>query len=121
MTNENPAPSNNRQAENQQKWTQLAKRAQADEQLKQELLNDPTPLVMREGIEMPAGATVRVVQDGRLLKCIFETPEAAGAGAGAAISESDLSRVVGGAAPKPAPKPTPIEIEDYSFSIENPL
>jgi hypothetical protein len=120
MTNENPAPSNNRQAENQQKWTQLAKRAQADEQLKEQLLNDPTPLVMKAGMELPAGATVRVVQDSGHLKCIFETPKVATTGAEAEISESDLSRVVGGAAPKPAPKPTPtpIEIQDYSFDIE---
>jgi hypothetical protein len=120
MTNENPAPSNNRQAENQQKWTQLAKRAQADDQLKQQLLNDPTPLILKEGMEIPVGATLRVVQDREHLKCIFETPRAATAGEGAEISESDLSRAVGGAAPRPAPKPTPtpIEIEDYSFDIE---
>jgi hypothetical protein len=114
MTNENPAPSSNRQPQNQQKWDQLAKRAQADEQLKQQLMNDPTPLVLKEGMEIPAGAMVRVVRESGRLKCIFETPKAAAA-AGAGISESDLSRVVGGAKQLPSAL---FEIEDYSFDIE---
>jgi hypothetical protein len=105
MTNENSAS-------NQEKWTELAKRAQAGAQLKQQLLNDPTPLVLQSGMKIPAGATVRVVEESGHLRCIFEAPKAA---AGAEISETDLHSVVGGTKQVASPV---YEIEDFSFDIE---
>jgi hypothetical protein len=108
MTNENSAS-------NQEKWTELAKRAQADAQLKQQLLNDPTPLVLQSGMKIPAGATVRVVEESGHLRCIFEAPKAAAAAAGAEISETDLHSVVGGTKQVASPV---YEIEDFSFDIE---
>lgn len=91
MTNDNFSSSSN-----QQKWSELVKRAQTDEFLHQQLLNDPTPVLQNEGIEIPAGAEARVVEDSGQLQCLFETPQAAAAAAGAELTPDELSGVTGG-------------------------
>jgi hypothetical protein len=96
MTNESSAPSSNPPPESQQKWSDLVKRARTDERLKQQLLEDPTPVLLREGIDIPEGAQVRVVEARPHLYCIFETPRAAAAAAGAELTADDLSSVTGG-------------------------
>jgi hypothetical protein len=101
MDNKYDAPSNSQAAslatpENQQKWSQLAKRAAADETLKQRLLNDPVPLLQEQGIEMPAGAVVQVVEDGGIFRCLVGLAKAAAAAGGAELTAKDLSSVVGG-------------------------
>jgi hypothetical protein len=98
MTNDSSTPSSNPQSENQLKWSELAKRARTDEQLKQQLLSDPAPLLRKEGIEIPEGAQVRVEEDNSHLYCIFATPRAAAAAAGAELTANDLSSVTGGGA-----------------------
>jgi hypothetical protein len=60
----------------------LAKRAAADETLKQRLLNDPVPLLQEQGIEMPAGAVVQVVEDGGIFRCLVGLAKAAAATSG---------------------------------------
>ena len=80
--------------EDQRKWAQLVKRAWSDETLKQQLLNDPAPLLREHGIAIPAGADVRVVQDKDTVACIVEPLKSADDLA--ELTTSDLSGVVGG-------------------------
>ncbi len=80
--------------EDQRKWTQLVKRVWTDETLKQQLLNDPAPLLREHGIAIPAGAAVRVVQDKDTVACIVEPVKPASDLA--ELTTSDLSGVVGG-------------------------
>jgi hypothetical protein len=80
--------------EDQRKWTQLVKRVWTDETLKQQLLNDPAPLLREHGIAIPAGAAVRVVQDKDTVACIVEPVKPTSDLA--ELTTSDLSGVVGG-------------------------
>jgi hypothetical protein len=87
--------------EDQRKWTQLVKRAWIDETLKQQLLNDPAPLLREHGIAIPTGANVRVVQDKDTVACIVESVKSADDLA--ELTTSDLSGVVGGKAASDKP------------------
>jgi hypothetical protein len=91
MTNESYAESSH--PENQQKWSQLVKRAQNDEQLQERLLSDPAPVLRNEGIEIPDGAEARVLKEGGHLRCVFESRPAS-----AELNAEELSSVTGGGA-----------------------
>ena len=95
MANEYVAPSTDEHyladPQNQQKWAQLVTRAWADESLKQQLLNDPAPLLREYGIETPAGVDLRVVQDNGIIACMIQPQMFAGE-----LTPSQLSGVVGG-------------------------
>jgi hypothetical protein len=86
-----------RQAEGQRQWSKLVERASKDAELKQRLLNDPAPLLREAGIEVPAGAAVRVTEEKGSLNCVIESGKAAAAAAGTELTEGDLTSVVGGA------------------------
>jgi hypothetical protein len=82
--------------EDQRKWTQLVKRAWSDPTLKQQLLNDPAPLLREHGIAIPAGADVRVVQDRDTVACIVDSVKSADDVP--ELTANDLSGVIGGRA-----------------------
>jgi len=46
----------------QKQWMHLVSRAWADDALKHRLLTDPIPVLRENGIEVPAGVDVRVVE-----------------------------------------------------------
>jgi hypothetical protein len=80
--------------ENQKKLSQLVKRAWADEKLKERLLNDPTPLLRENGIEIPAGVEARVVADIDSVSFLIQPQKSTGDVT--ELTASDLSSVVGG-------------------------
>jgi hypothetical protein len=82
--------------ETQKKLSQLVKRAWGDEKLKERLLNDPTPLLRENGIELPAGVEARVVADKDSVSFQFQPDKPAGDGA--ELTENALTSVVGGTA-----------------------
>ena len=86
----------NRLAEGQRQWSKLAECACKDAELKQRLLNDPAPLLREAGIEVPAGAAVRVTEEKGSLNCVIESGKAARAAAAGELAETDLVNVVGG-------------------------
>src|ERR1700691_1777867 len=94
----------NRQAQGQRQWSKLAKRACKDAELKQRLLNDPTPLLREAGIEVPTGAEVRVTEEHGSLNCVIEAGEPAGGAVGGELAEADLANVAGGLT-RPTGKP----------------
>lgn len=49
-------------SETMKKWPQLVERAWADEKLKQRLLGNPKAVLREQGIEVPDGVEVRVVE-----------------------------------------------------------
>jgi hypothetical protein len=85
-----------RRAQDQKKWCKLAERACKDAELKQRLLNDPTPFLREAGIEVPAGAEVRVTEQHGSLNCVIESGKAARAAAAGELAEADLDNVAGG-------------------------
>src|ERR1700677_3792071 len=93
MSNEHTS---NRQAQGQRQWSKLAERACKDTELKRRLLDDPAPLLREAGIEVPAGAEVRVTEEHGSLNCVIEAGKAAGAAAGGELAEADLANVAGG-------------------------
>jgi hypothetical protein len=78
--------------ENRQKWSQLVTRAWADETLKRRLLSDPMPLLREQGIEIPAGVEVHVVQDKDTISCMLQTQQLADG----ELTQGELSGVAGG-------------------------
>jgi hypothetical protein len=78
--------------ENQKKWSQLVTRAWADETLKQRLLSDPMPLLLEQGIEIPAGVEAHVVQDKDTISCMLQTQQLADG----ELTQGELSGVAGG-------------------------
>jgi hypothetical protein len=121
MDNEHNAPSTDEHyladSQNQQKWAQLVTRAWADESLKQQLLNEPAPLLQEYGIETPAGVDLRVVQDNGIIACMIQPRMLAGE-----LTPSQLSDVVGGSG-KTASKPVKyleIKLKEVLISGVNP-
>jgi len=103
-----------RRAEGQRQWSKLAERACKDAELKQRLLNDPTPLLREAGIEVPAGAEVRVLDEHGSLNCVIESGKAARAAAAGELAEADLANVAGGT--QKATGTAPIVYMRYTFS-----
>ena len=54
---------NQEQQEQARKWGQVVARAWRDEAVKQRLLSDPAGVLREEGIEVPAGQQVRLVEN----------------------------------------------------------
>lgn len=67
-------------------------KAMADEAFKQKLIDQPRATLAEEGIEVPAGLEIRVVEDtDRLLHLVLPDKSAAGK-----LSEADLVAMAGG-------------------------
>jgi hypothetical protein len=98
MSEENKNQTEDKNAENEQKWSQLAKRATTDEKLKQQLLTDPAPALRAEGIYLPERSRVRVAEENGRLDCVVETSVRASAAAAGELTGSDMNNIVGGGA-----------------------
>ena len=57
------AQNQEQQQEQARKWGQVVARAWRDEAFKQRLLSDPAGVLREEGIEVPAGQQVRLVEN----------------------------------------------------------
>lgn len=79
--------------ENRQKLSQLAERAWSDENLRNELLADPMPLLQKEGIEIPKGFDVAVLADKDSISFNYVPQRTAD---GAELPAEALENVVGG-------------------------
>lgn len=73
-----------------QKLNQLIAKAWADEAFKQRLLADPAAVLQAEGLVLPAGLTVKVVEDTHQLVHLVLPPKPT------ELSEDSLDRVSGG-------------------------
>ena len=83
------------QLENSKKWSHLVAQAQADEKLKQRLMDNPASVLEEHGIEVPAGVEVRVVENtDQAPPCM--ALEARLAGGTTELTASHLSGVAGG-------------------------
>lgn len=49
--------------DSKQKWTDIVTKAWADEQFKQRLLADPASVLKENGVTVPAGLTVNVIEN----------------------------------------------------------
>jgi len=82
------------QLENSKKWSHLVAQAQADEKLKQRLMDNPASVLQEHGIEVPTGVEVRVVENTDQPPYLaLEAKLAAGA---TELTASQLSGVAGG-------------------------
>ncbi len=81
--------------EYRRKWSQLVAQAQADEKLKQRLMDNTASVLQEHGIEVPAGVEVRVVENTD--KASSMALEAKLTGEATEFKASQLSGVAGGA------------------------
>ena len=82
-------------SETMKKWPQLVAQAWADEKLKQRLLDEPKAVLREQGIEVPEGVEVRVVEPTDKLLYFLLPPKPAGDVT--ELTSSQLSGVAGGA------------------------
>ena len=95
MANEQAGQKKQEEVEvNTQKWSQLVAQAWADEKLKQRLLDDPKAVLREQGIKVPAGAEVRVVQPTDKLLYFVLPPKPANV---SELTSSQLTGVAAGA------------------------
>lgn len=80
--------------ENSKKWSRLVAQAQADETLKQRLMDNPASVLQEHGIEVPAGVEVRVVENTD--QAPYMALEAKLGGGATELTASQLSGVAGG-------------------------
>lgn len=73
-----------------QKMSQLVAKAWADESFKQQLLADPVTVLKAEGLELPAGLTVKVLENTDQLYHLVLPPKPT------ELSDDSLDRVSGG-------------------------
>lgn len=73
-----------------QKMSQLVAKAWADEAFKQQLLADPMATLKAEGLELPAGLTVKVLENTDQLYHLVLPPKPT------ELSDDSLDRVSGG-------------------------
>ena len=73
-----------------QKMNQLIAKAWADEAFKQQLLADPATVLKAQGLELPAGLTVKVLENTDQLVHLVLPPKPT------ELAEDDLDRVSGG-------------------------
>ena len=72
-------------------WSQIVAKAWADDKFKQRLLANPAAVLKENGMTMPAGVIVKVVENTE--KVIYLTLPAKPSGE---LSEADLEKVAGG-------------------------
>lgn len=72
------------------KMNQLIARCWADESFKQQLLTDPAAVLKAEGVDVPVGMNVRVVENTQQLFHLVLPPRPA------ELSDADLDAVAGG-------------------------
>jgi Nitrile hydratase, alpha chain len=75
-----------------QQWTQIVARAWADDKFKKRLLTDRAAVLKENGIDVPAGVAVKVVEN--TAKVCYLTLPAKPSGE---LSEEELLKVTGGA------------------------
>ena len=80
-------------SETTKKWSQLVAQAWADQKFKQRLLDDPKAVLREQGIKVPAGVEVRVVEPTDKLLYFVLPPKPADAGE---LTSSQLTGVAGG-------------------------
>jgi hypothetical protein len=78
----------------QQKWGQLVAKSWEDEKLHDRLINDTAAVLKENGIDMPAGVQVKVVQNTNNVIHLPMPPRPSGD----EISEEELAAVAGGVA-----------------------
>jgi hypothetical protein len=76
------------------KWSQLVGQAWADEQFKQRLITKPAAVLREQGIEVPEGVEVRVVEPTDKLRYFVLPPKPADV---TELTSSQLAGVAGGA------------------------
>ena len=81
--------------EERKEYAKIIARAWADEEFKQRLLGDPSTVLKENGIDIPAGMTVRFVerQETEILVPLPPQPPES-----AELSDEDLEKVAGGMA-----------------------
>jgi hypothetical protein len=79
--------------EQARKWGQVVAQAWTDEAFKQRLLAEPKTVLAEQGVELPAGLEVRVMEDTEQLHHLVLPPRPAGEGE---LSEDQLGRAAGG-------------------------
>src|SRR5262249_13806738 len=80
------------------KWSKLVAQAWADDRLKQRLLTDPAAVLAEHGIEVPAGAEVRVLEVTEDVRYFMLPPKP---GSVMELNEGELAAVAGGLVRKP--------------------
>ena len=84
-------------SETTKKWSQLVAQAWADQKFKQRLLDDPKAVLREQGIKVPAGVEVRVVEPTEKLLYFLLPPKPADV---TELTSSQLTGVAGGVAGK---------------------
>ena len=77
---------------NEKQWSQIVAKAWADAKFKQRLLADPAAVLKENGIEVPPGVTVKIIENSE--KVVHLTLPAKPDGE---LSEEALAKVAGGA------------------------
>ena len=78
--------------EQQKRVGRIIAKAWSDESFKKRLLTDPAPLLKAEGVELPAGMQVRVVENTSTVFHLVLPPRPASG----ELSDEDLEKVAGG-------------------------
>ena len=78
--------------ERARQWGQVVARAWADPAFKQRLLANPADALREEGIEVPPGIELRIVEDTEQVRHLALPPKPAEG----ELSEEELERVAGG-------------------------
>jgi hypothetical protein len=102
--------------DSREKWSQLVQRAATDNDLKQRLLTEPTPVLEAEGVGIPEGSRVQVTEENGQWQCVIETPVKVSAAAAGELSAGELSSVVGGGGKQTTQSSTPTESVSFNFS-----
>jgi len=68
-------------------WARVVAKAWADEEFKQRLLADPAAIAREEGVAIPDGLTVRVIEDAPGTRTLVLPPPPAQLDAGAELEE----------------------------------
>lgn len=87
-----------RTLEERKDYAKIIAKARVDEELKERLLDDPATVLKENGIEIPEGMTVKVVEreeDEIHMTLPPPPPESA------ELSDEDLAKVAGGSGPAP--------------------
>ncbi|WOJ93370.1 NHLP leader peptide family RiPP precursor [Congregibacter variabilis] len=71
-------------------FSQVVAKCWADDDYKQKLINDPAAVLKAEGVEMPEGVSLRVVEDSEQLHTIVLPAKPT------SLSDDDLDNVAGG-------------------------
>jgi hypothetical protein len=77
-----------------EKWGQIVSKAWSDENFKKRLISDPATILKENGLEVPPGVQVKVVENTDKLLHLTLPPKASSH----ELSETDISAIAGGMA-----------------------